>query len=541
MFTLLKRYVILSHRYLGIALSLLVIVWFISGIVMMYAGGMPRLTPQLRLERLPDLDLSRVAVAPKDAADRVATNAGGGQRRGPARVQLLTIMDRPAYRVGPTIVFADTGDVLEAVTLAQAQEIAAKFMQVDAGRVHHVKTLTRIDQWTLGQSRSMPLHKFSVDDEAGTELYVQPASGEVVTLTTRQGRMLAWMGTIPHWLYFVALRENQPLWYQLVVWTSGAACFVAILGLILSVAQFKRVRPFSLRTAIPYSGWMRWHYITGAVFGIFTLTWAFSGLLSMEPFEWTNARGLDVRRDVFTGGPVDLSRFAMMEKATWQRVLDGRGIKEVDFVRIQDEHYFVVRQSPLDPAIEQRRERLHQPYYVTGRAENDRVLVNADTLEARSRPFTPESLVARLKSAVPDAPIAETALLTDYDSYYYSRGRQTPLPVLRVKFADPAETWVYVDPEMSQMLAQIPRLARVERWLYNGLHSLDFSFWYDKRPLWDIGMLTLLLGGLASTSFGLVMGVKRLRRGVRRTVGVLAAPAPASAQTQPAASVVETK
>ena len=91
--------------------------------------------------------------------------------------------------------------------------------------------------------------------------------------------------------------------------------------------------------------------------------------------------------------------------------------------------------------------------------------MNADTFEVRRAPFSAESLVARLRAAVPDVAIVASELLTDYDSYYYSRGRQTPLPVLRVKFADPAETWVYVDPGMSQVLAQIPRLARVERWL----------------------------------------------------------------------------
>jgi hypothetical protein len=107
-------------------------------------------------------------------------------------------------------------------------------------------------------------------------------------------------------------------------------------------------------------------------------------------------------------------------------------------------------------------------------------------------------------------------LLFEYDSYYYSRGRQKPLPVLRVQFADAAQTWFYVDTEMGQVLASIPRLARVERWLYNGLHSLDFAFWYDTRPLWDIGMLVLLAGGMLSSSFGLVMGLKRLRRNAAR-------------------------
>ena len=117
---------------------------------------------------------------------------------------------------------------------------------------------------------------------------------------------------------------------------------------------------------------------------------------------------------------------------------------------------------------------------------------------------------------MPAVPIVDAQLLEDYDSYYYSRGRQTPLPILRVKFDDPDRTWVYVDPEMSQVVARIHRLDRVERWLYNGLHSLDFSFWYQRRPLWDIVMLTLLAGGLASSMIGLVLGIRRTWRAARR-------------------------
>ena len=62
------------------------------------------------------------------------------------------------------------------------------------------------------------------------------------------------------------------------------------------------------------------------------------------------------------------------------------------------------------------------------------------------------------------------------------------------------------------------RLNRVERWLYNGLHSLDFAFWYSKRPLWDIGMILLCAGALASSVIGLCLGVKRLWRDVARLV-----------------------
>jgi hypothetical protein len=103
-------------------------------------------------------------------------------------------------------------------------------------------------------------------------------------------------------MYFSWLRTNQPVWYRTVVWTSTAACVLALLGLVLGVTQWRARSRSGLSAAVPYAGWMRWHYITGAVFGVFALTWAFSGLLSMEPFEWTNASGLEVDGEAFTGG-----------------------------------------------------------------------------------------------------------------------------------------------------------------------------------------------------------------------------------------------
>lgn len=83
------RYLILTHRYLGIAVSLLLIVWFASGIVMMYAGGMPRLTPQERLERLPPLVLDDVKITPAEAAQRADSDGA---------LTLTSVMNRPAYR-----------------------------------------------------------------------------------------------------------------------------------------------------------------------------------------------------------------------------------------------------------------------------------------------------------------------------------------------------------------------------------------------------------------------------------------------------------
>jgi hypothetical protein len=141
------------------------------------------------------------------------------------------------------------------------------------------------------------------------------------------------------------------------------------------------------------------------------------------------------------------------------------------------------------------------------------LLIDAATLEVRAEPFATDVLVAQLAAATPGAAIVSHELLTEYDSYYYSRNRQAALPVLRVKFDDPLETWVYVDAELGQIVAAVHRLQRLERWLYNGLHSLDFGFWYDRRPLWDVGMIVLSLGALVTSAIGFWMGLKRLRRG----------------------------
>src|SRR5687767_8619820 len=505
-----RRAVILSHRYLGIVLSLLVIMWFATGITMMYWGGMPRVTPELRLERLDPVDFARVRLTPAEALARAELDT-------PGRVTLVTLLDRPAYRFGSrdsTVVFADTGDVLDELSLEQAQDVAASFTRMPASQVHHVGTLYEVDQWTL-QSR-LPLQKFRVDDEAGTEVYVQPSTGDVAMLTTRSSRGWAWVSTIPHWMYFTALRTNQPLWYRLVVWTSALACVLAVLGLVLGVTQLRLRQSKTVSAAIPYSGPMRWHYVSGALFGVFTLTFAFSGLVSMEPWAWTNAPGLELPRSALSGGPVDLSRFPAWDAASWDRVLDGRPAKEIEFARMLDEPYFIVRRGSV-ARDEGDRERLHQPYPIRhARIEDDRLLVAAGTFQVRRGPFETSALVARGAGAAPEARVVESQLLTEYDSHYYSRVGQKPLPALRINVDHPAEAWVYVDPSLSQVVTAINRWGRVERWVYHGLHSLDFAFLYNSRPAWDIVMLAISLGGLTTSGLGFVLGLRRMRRAATR-------------------------
>lgn len=470
-----RAWLILIHRYLGIALSLLFLVWFVSGIAMIYARDMPGLTPQSRLARLPAIDLDRVRLTAGQAAAR-ADRAG---RPGPT--MLLSVQGHPAYRfTGPpaATVFADTGDIMSPVSERESLEIAARFMSVAPNLVRYVRRLDTADQWTITQRRQLPLHQIAVDDRARTELYVSETLGEVVVETTRASRSLAWVAAIPHWLYFAPLRLNDGLWRQVILWTSGLGSVSAAIGLVLAFTQYR----------VAYAGLMRWHYLTGAFFGAFALTWVFSGLLSMEPLDWAGSdRPGPSITPALTGGTMDLSAFPEIDAFRWSTALGGRQPREIEFRWLQNAPKLVVRDASTT------------------------LLVDPAPLAIAGGPFDTSEIVRRIAAANPEMPITDSTLITSYDAYYYDRDRSAPLPVLRIRFADPDRTQAYVDPRLLEVVGRFTRRERLERWLYHGLHSLDFAFWYYGRA-WEVAMIALLSGGSALSAIGVVIGWRRVRR-----------------------------
>src|SRR5262245_2442749 len=239
-----RKFLILTHRYLGIVLSVFFVVWFVSGIGMMYTGGMPSLTPKGRLERLAPINFAAIKLTPSEQGENIT---------------LLTVMDRPAYRIDGQTIFADTGDTLDEVDQQKAMLIASQYMNVPQDKVRYLELLEQADQWTIEQRGQLPLHKLLIDDPDQTQVYISPADGELALLTTRRSRAIAWIAAIPHWLYFRSLRVNDGLWRSLIIGLSGLGCLLAIIGLLVGIVQFRRSSPH-----IPYSRWMRWHYLTGA-------------------------------------------------------------------------------------------------------------------------------------------------------------------------------------------------------------------------------------------------------------------------------------
>jgi hypothetical protein len=113
---------------------------------------------------------------------------------------------------------------------------------------------------------------------------------------------------------------------------------------------------------------------------------------------------------------------------------------------------------------------------------------------------------------MPGVPIADSQWLQDYDAYYYDRDGGLSLPILRVRYADPQSTWLYFDPRTGAIARKEETLSRLNRWLYHGLHSLDFPLLYYRRPLWDIVAITLSIGGIVLSLSTMPVGWHRMRR-----------------------------
>jgi hypothetical protein len=86
------------------------------------------------------------------------------------------------------------------------------------------------------------------------------------------------------------------------------------------------------------------------------------------------------------------------------------------------------------------------------------------------------------------------------------------LPVLRVEFDDAAGSRYYLSLQTGELEFVSHRANRTERWLYRGLHSLDFNFLYPYRPAWDVVVWLLLAGGLMLSLLGAYLGLARVGR-----------------------------
>lgn len=469
------RALLILHRYLGVAVGLLMTLWCLSGFVMMYQAY-PRLTEAERLASAAALDrhawrLSALAV-PDD------------QEISDLRVEMIG--ERPILRLVPRqgrpVTFdLSSGGRLARPTAADLAGIARAYGLRNGLGAPAQLTPIGVDQWSVGSSprEHQPLYRARYADPKNSFVYFSGQTGEVIQLATRKERLLGWVGSVPHWLYPTLLRGNAPLWAQVVIWSSLLGVFLTATGLYVGIVRFKRYK--SGRWS-PYHGCFYWHHTAGLVFGVLTLTWATSGLLTMSPW------GL-------LDGPAAVSRVDYSGSAPWRRVRAALAAAEradLDLIPVRLDGAFIGGAVHL----------------VAGRPDGARVRLSANGLPAPMSQSEAAKAVERL------GPVLDFRRLQSEDAYYYAHHDPIVLPVYRAILADPEHTRLYIDATTGQSIRILGAQDRVGRWARGGAHSLDFAG-LRRRPFWDVAVLLLLAGVTGVCATGTWMAIQRVGRDLR--------------------------
>jgi hypothetical protein len=481
------RTVILLHRYLGIATCLCFVMWFVSGVVMMYVG-FPQLTDAERFSGLIPLELHTAQVLPSQAL------AAAGVEGWPRAVRLEMVLGRPAYIVHAweglvRTVFADDGSVLHHVTPADAIAAVQQFAKVS--QVYYQGQIER-DQWTVPGSLHpyRPLNHLRLNDGAGTELYLSDRTGEVVRDTTRRERVWNWCGAVLHWVYFTRLRQAPAVWRLVVLWLSGIGIVSVLTGIVVGLVRWRPWGRYRYGRTSPYHGVLRWHHVLGLVAAVPVLTWIVSGWLSLEPGQWVSDSTLDrVAHERYMGLARARVPFTLTPAVAGQA-------------------------APLLPPAKEVRLGWWegQPLYVFAASPSERWLMRGDESPREVTLGGSDAIVRAAQRLLPAAQVTRVVALHAYDFYWYAHHEPRPLPVLRVTFDDPHATWFHIDPVTGDILERLDASRRWYRILFHAVHSLDFPLLLAYRPAWDLVVITLCGLGLALSVTAVIVAWHRLQR-----------------------------
>lgn len=413
----------------------------------------------------------------------------------PARVRLLETAGQATYVINPgkgrqVLVSAETGQILGGVSPEQARVIAQHFAKTP---VQAVSDPMDYDQWMVHHrfDRYRPLYRVSLADEAQTDLYVSQRSGEVVQKTTRFERAWNYVGAVAHWIYPTVLRQSWVAWDRTVWWLSLVGVLTTLAGVWLGIVRWRRGAASS-RGVSPYRGWMKWHHVAGLVSAAFVFTWMLSGWLSMDHGRiFSTGEMTDAEADAYSGTSV-----ADAVHAVTPNMMEGLlPAAEIEVTALNGKPYLIAR----------------------GGGQGPKVSVIADgTASAPANAFPDDAVWRAVQAAYPGLTVERPIPIPADDIYANLRSSDgIGGDGLRVSVKDGVNTAVYVNPVTGKVIEVMDTSRRAYRWLYFGLHTLDFPF-LSNDAVWKLLMLVLLAVGFAFSVTGITLGWRRLRRLVRK-------------------------
>lgn len=490
------RFFTYFHRILGVLLSGLFLMWFLSGFVMIF-HRFPKVSPHERI-----LKQKALSGHLRDMGDLRAFLADT------VRLQSISLdmyAGRPVFhlqqKAGTADIYADSLSVLPP---RSARDIEQTVKQWNSAAVAGIDTLWKSDQWLMPRKlgKDVPVYKYRFADEEKHQLYISSQTGHVLQYTDKNQRFWAWLGAIPHWVYFTSLRENQQLWSDFVKWTSGIGSIMCLAGIIIGIRVLRKTRSRKFRSPYKKYGY-RLHYISGLFFGVFAMTFAFSGMMSMMDLpDWMKKKPKNIAAATTAGESAPRGMRPARELNLAGYMLDYRlllesieNIKHIEWA-----------------------EYLKKPYYKVTTDEETYHVDASEPLAVRPFVLTEEMIHSAVKQMHGGEVAYSIDWMEEHDQYYYNgRKSKAPLPVYRVILDDELHTRYYYNPQtLSQR--RTDDNSRLRHFLYGGLHSLNFRFLTDRPVLWNIVMFTLLAGGTLLSFTGVLLSVKWIKRKIKKTV-----------------------
>ena len=252
----------------------------------------------------------------------------------------------------------------------------------------------------------------------------------------------------------------------------------------VSIARVARRSARGRRLALsPFRNrWLAWHHLLGLTFGTLSFTWVLSGMLSFYPLA-SSAEAEPSAGDIsaFRGTPLDPQAFTRdLGEALGQcQIALGGAVKRVELVVAGG-----------------------APFYVCLDARGASRIASADARSPANTTLETTHIAKFARALGAGAAVESEVLLAEGDAYYYPTHFEPDLafPVLRTRFASGVVS--YVSPRTLRVVRRYSSGGAAYRWLYPGLHSLDFPRLYRRPWLWHPLIVLALLGSLTLAASG---------------------------------------
>ena len=476
---MISRLLIKLHRVLGTILSILFLMWFLSGMVMMY-HTYARVQDSQRLEFAEKADGN--ALPMEELLDRASL---------PTDFVTSVVMRKTAGKNTLAFRYADGTEKLinakngEVINRYQADDLGQIANRWHTGEASLKDTLNAIDIWLVGvyPVKEWPVYHYTFNGDDKAELYLSSRTGEALQYTTASSRFWSWIGAIPHWIYIKQLRATgrQP-WTDVVLWFSGIGAIMCLLGLVVGIRSAVLAYRSKKKKLTPYvKPLYKWHHVLGMVFGLFALTWVFSGYMSLQRVpEWMVKvhEAHNAQADVKGSSVLPLAGY----RYDYRKVAEQLDVKRLTWTAFNG-----------------------HPIY---KVENAAGVELIDALNGQPYVIDEEKCQGLAQKLAGEKQKADVEKLDEYDNYYISLSGKLALPVWRLTIDDEDGSAYYINP-VNGNVRYYNHNTRLRKWLYGGLHSFSGKFFLHHPVLRVVLMWLLLLGGAALSATGVFLGIRR--------------------------------